>query len=191
MILRGKLAPNDFYSLLKASKYFYQHYWRTCQELCTTAMLDILREDNNVDLLSTMRLNVIEFTLSKDPPPSLVPDKVIEPSDVAAAARNMFPQVAEDGRVVLSFQDALALSTIVHAQAIQADYHDDGRIDISHVDPIIETMPLFPDHRYFILFPRADGKDVRQPSCNFVRLFTLAKGFGREIFLRMLFMNNC
>lgn len=190
MVLRKNFAPLDFVQLLEASKYFRQHYLHTCREICTTTMLDNLRNNMNVDLSLTMRFNIIEFTLSKDPPPSLVPNKMIEPSDVAVAARNMFQQVAEGGRVVLSFQDALALSTIVHSQALLADYHDNGRIDISHVDSVIETEPLFPDHQHFLLFPRADGKNVIEPTYNGRRLFALAKGFCRDIYLRMLFTSD-
>ena len=190
MVLHENFAPVDFIHLLEASRHFRQQYLHACQTIYTNSMLDELRKDKKVDLLDTMRLNIIEFTLSKDFTASLVRDKVIGARDVAVAGSNMFKQVAKGGRVVLSFQDALALSTVVHAQAMKADYHEDGRIDISHVDEVIETKPLIPDNRYFILFPGADGKDVIQPSYDRFDLFSLAKGFLRDNFLSILFTGS-
>ena len=156
MILGQNFGPLDFIHLLAASKYYRQRYLHTCQEICTTTTLDELRKNYSVDLLATVRFNVIEFTLATN----LAPNEEIVIRDVAGATRSILQQNADGGKIVLSFQHALALSSIVHVQAFQADYHDDGRIVTSHADSLFDIENLFPGHPHFVLFLRADGKDV-------------------------------
>ena len=160
MILGQNFAPLDFVHLLAASKYYRQRYLCTCQEICTTTTLDTLRKTYSVDLLATVRFNVIEFTLAAN----LAPNEDIVIRDVAGATRSILQQTADGGHILLSFQHALAVSGIIHVQAFQADYHDDGRIVTSHADSLIDIETLFPGHRHFILFLRADGRDDIQSS---------------------------